>query len=195
MHRFNGTGKTYHILLKRFTIAADSILPSHRLSYTTSSLCKHSFSALFHNFINIWFHSLQRVLHSMLCSRVLLHIRGAYTNRGFVMSSDIEESRNGAGFSFRKPHRHTFNEGDSAFALTGNLSPGHARFSAIGYPTPPTSASKEEFEMIGWGRGRGYADNNVFHSRAFDVPSCEYIVSPVNPSERSRSRTPSSVWP
>ncbi|EJD00614.1 uncharacterized protein FOMMEDRAFT_30591 [Fomitiporia mediterranea MF3/22] len=49
----------------------------------------------------------QRILHSIFCSRVLLHIRGAYTNNGFVSTttadSQMRSNASGAYYAFRRP--------------------------------------------------------------------------------------------
>ncbi|KAH8113175.1 hypothetical protein DFH11DRAFT_1510924 [Phellopilus nigrolimitatus] len=100
-----------------------------------------------HNFLIIT----QRVFHSIFCTRVLLHIRGAYTNNLLLASTSVTDTQNSAPFgsanyAFRSPTG--ADKGAGASVGTYELrSRGDTRLSR-----QVLDAGAD----AGWGQGHGY---------------------------------------
>ncbi|KAL5500875.1 hypothetical protein ACEPAH_9262 [Sanghuangporus vaninii] len=153
-----------------------------------------------HNFLIVT----QRILHSIFCSRVLLHIRGAYTNTAFsstTTGSSQHHIQSGGHFAFR---RQTISTIDS---LTGrSYGYGYRGIGRRGLerdtdtfeltsvdvqsPTSPTDCGDEAPVIKGWGLGQGYdctppvSDDSAKYREWEDLPEMESA----NHRDRSRER-------
>lgn len=117
--------------------------------------------------------STQRVLHSILCTRVLLHIRGAYTNSGLMQTNDLEGSRVGHSFAFRRAYRPT------SGVITGRSIGVISSTFREGDEWANGNNDHVEEGYVVWGQGQGYGAEKR-ESIRFDTTSKASDLSPTH---------------
>lgn len=105
----------------------------------------------------------QRILHSIFCSRVLLHIRGAYTNSAFASTTRDSQNhiQSGGQYAFRRQNLSGLDSSNGRGYSYGRRGLGRDTFELtsvdVQSPTSPIDGGDDDAPGIkGWGLGHGY---------------------------------------
>ena len=104
----------------------------------------------------------QRILHSIFCSRVLLHIRGAYTNSAFASTTGDSQNhiQSGGQYAFRRQNLSGLDSSNGRGYSYGRRGLGRDTFELtsvdVQNPASPIDGGDDATMIKGWGLGHGY---------------------------------------